>query len=57
MGFKNLLYRQRADLQDTSEAYKSDIDQAEQWVNKTMETKKMKAARQAQGPGGITEGK
>jgi tetratricopeptide (TPR) repeat protein len=53
MGFVNLLYRQRADLQDTSDAYKADIDTAEQWVNKTMETKKVKAARQAQTGGGI----
>jgi tetratricopeptide (TPR) repeat protein len=52
MGFVNLLYRQRADLQDTPALYKADIDKAEEWVNKTMETKKMKAARAAEAPGG-----
>ena len=52
MGFVNLLYRQRADLQETPQAYKADIDKAEEWVNKTMETKKIKAARAAQGPTG-----
>ena len=53
MGFVNLLYRQRADLQDTPEAYKADIDEAEKWVTKTMETKKIKAAKQSKNPGGI----
>jgi tetratricopeptide (TPR) repeat protein len=53
MGFVNLLYRQRADLQETADAYKADIDKAEEWVNKTMETKKMKAARAAQAPSGV----
>jgi Tfp pilus assembly protein PilF len=52
MGFVNLLYRQKADLEDNAEAYKADIDKAEEWVNKTMETKKIKAARAAQGPKG-----
>jgi tetratricopeptide (TPR) repeat protein len=52
MGFVNLLYRQRADLQDTTDLYKADIDNAEEWVNKTMETKKIKAARAAQTPSG-----
>jgi tetratricopeptide (TPR) repeat protein len=52
MGFVNLLYRQRADLQETPELYKADIEKAEEWVNKTMETKKIKAARAAQGPSG-----
>jgi tetratricopeptide (TPR) repeat protein len=52
MGFVNLLHRERADLQDTVEAYKADIDKAEEWVNKTMETKKIKAARAAKGPTG-----
>lgn len=42
MAYMNLLYRQRADLQETSEAYKQDVDVADNWVQKTLETKKLK---------------
>jgi len=48
----NLLFRERADLADTSEGYKQDTEAADQWVEKTLETKKIKAARMPQG--GIT---
>jgi Tfp pilus assembly protein PilF len=44
MAYMNLLYRQRADLQDSSEAYRKDTDAADNWVQKTLDTKKMKAA-------------
>lgn len=42
MAYMNLLYRQRADLQESAEAYKQDVDAADNWVQKTLETKKMK---------------
>jgi tetratricopeptide (TPR) repeat protein len=42
MAYMNLLYRQRADLQETQEAYKRDWDTADDWVQKTLETKKRK---------------
>lgn len=42
MAYMNLLYRQRADLQETAEAYKKDVDTADNWVQKTLETKKLK---------------
>jgi tetratricopeptide (TPR) repeat protein len=53
MAYLNLLHRERADLQDTVEAYKKDIDTADEWVSKTLETKKIKAARTPAGATGI----
>jgi Tfp pilus assembly protein PilF len=52
MAYLNLLYRERADLADTPEQYKKDTETADGWVDKTMETKKIKASRSA--PTGIT---
>lgn len=52
MSYLNLLYRERADISDDPEAYKKDIATAEQWVQKSLDTKKMKAAKQP--TGGIT---
>lgn len=53
MAYMNLLHRERADLQDTKEAYKADTDEADKWVQNTLETKKQKqqeaASKQAQG--------
>lgn len=45
MAYLNLLYRERADLADTKEAYEKDTDAADMWVQKTLETKKIKASR------------
>lgn len=45
MAYLNLLYRQRADLQDTSVAYNRDTDTADTWIQRTLDTKKMKASR------------
>jgi len=45
MAYINLLIRERADLDDDAEQYKKDINTAEGWVHKAMETKKIKAAR------------
>ncbi len=42
MAYLNLLYRQRADLQDSSDAYRKDTEIADNWVEKTLETKKLK---------------
>lgn len=53
MAYVNLLYRERADLQDTPEAYESDINEAENWVDKTLATKKIKAARSQQASFGL----
>ena len=45
MAYMNLLIRERADLDDTPEEYKKDIEKADGWVQKTLETKKIKAER------------
>ena len=42
----------RRDLADTAEAYKTDTAEAVEWIDKTLATKKIKAAR-APGSGGI----
>jgi len=47
MTYMNLLLRKKADLEDTPEAAKADIAQAEDWFNKSIDTKKIKAARPA----------
>lgn len=51
MAYLNLLFRQRADLQDTPEAYKKDTEVADTWIQRTLETKKAKAARAPAGQG------
>lgn len=48
MAYMNLLIRERAYLADTPEQYKKDIDTADEWVTKAMDTKKIKAERAAQ---------
>jgi tetratricopeptide (TPR) repeat protein len=53
MAYLNLLYRERADIEcDNPEARAADLKTADEWVDKTMATKKAKAEKQ-QGPGGI----
>ena len=55
MAYLNLLHRERADLQESPEAYKKDIETADAWVQKTLETKKIKNQRLEQKAGaGIT---
>jgi tetratricopeptide (TPR) repeat protein len=56
MAYLNLLVRERADLADTPEAYKKDIEEADGWVQKTLETKKIKAEKAAKSATGITAG-
>ena len=54
MAYENLLIRERADLDDTPEEYKKDIQIADDWVQKALATKKAKAEKKAAaGAGGI----
>ncbi|MGH9666109.1 MAG: hypothetical protein ACRD9L_16920, partial [Bryobacteraceae bacterium] len=53
MAYMNLLIRERADLDDTSDEYNKDVEVANGWVQKALDTKKAKAAR-APGAVGIT---
>ena len=43
MAYLNLLIRERADLRDTKAEYLADVAIADNWVQKTLDTKKMKA--------------
>ena len=43
MSYMNLLIRERAALRDSPEEYRTDIAEADQWVQKALETKKLKA--------------
>jgi tetratricopeptide (TPR) repeat protein len=55
MAYMNLLIRERADLDDSVDEYKKDIEVADGWVQKSLDTKKMKAAKAAAAQqGGIT---
>ncbi|MEN6600966.1 MAG: tetratricopeptide repeat protein [Bryobacteraceae bacterium] len=54
MAYMNLLVRERADLAPDAETYKKEIEVADNWVQKALETKKVKAARMPAGAGGIT---
>ena len=52
MAYLNLMYRERADLEcDNPDARKADLKSADDWVDKTMATKKAKAEKA--GPSGI----
>jgi Tfp pilus assembly protein PilF len=53
MSYLNLLIRERADLLDSPDDYKKQIEIADGWVQKALDTKKAKAARQPTS-GGIT---
>ncbi len=54
MAYENLLFREKADLEDSAEAYKKDTEIADNWVQKNLETRKIKAERKPTG-GGITQ--
>lgn len=47
MAYMNLLYRERADLAESTDEYKKDSDIADQWVQKSLDTKKRNGARAA----------
>jgi len=54
MAYLNLLYRERAQLEcDDPTQLQADFKTADDWVDKTLATKKMKAEKQANQPGGI----
>ena len=53
MSYLNLLIRERADLTDNSDDYKKQIEIADGWVQKALDTKKLKASR-VPASGGIT---
>ena len=46
MAYMNLLIREKADLDDSKEQYEADTKVADGWVQKSLETKKAKAAKQ-----------
>jgi tetratricopeptide (TPR) repeat protein len=55
MAYMNLLIRERADLDESPDQYKKDIETADGWVQRALDTKKMKAAKEAaKTAGGIT---
>lgn len=55
MAYMNLLYREKADLEcGDPDARAADLKTADDWVDKTMATKKTKAEKLAQKGGGIT---
>lgn len=56
MSYMNLLIREKADLLDSSDEYKKQIADADNWLQKALDTKKIIAARQPQGSQGIVEG-
>ena len=43
MAYLNLMYRERADIADSAEENRNFIEQADQWVQKALDTKKKKA--------------
>jgi tetratricopeptide (TPR) repeat protein len=47
MSYMNLLLRKKADLEDTPDQAKADIAQAEDWSNKSLDMKRIKASRPA----------
>jgi len=54
MAYLNLMYRERADIQcDDQSAYQSDTKLADSWVDKNLATKKARAEKAANQPGGI----
>jgi len=55
MAYMNLLLRERADLVDTPDEYKKQIEVADTWVQKALDTKKIKTARASKSTGGITQ--
>jgi len=50
MAYMNLLIRYRADLDDTKEDFIKDSKEADDWVQKSLETTKIKAERKAANP-------
>ena len=56
MAYMNLLHRQRADLADTKQEAEAEVKVADQWVQKALEAKKIKAERlEKKSAGGIVQ--
>jgi tetratricopeptide (TPR) repeat protein len=55
MAYLNLLYRERADLAEDEAGYNKDTEVADMFLSKTLETRKMKAERQPQNQGIVSE--
>jgi len=53
MAYENLLFRQKADLEESAAAYNHDIDKANEYFQKTIDTRKALAEKKP-GGGGIT---
>ncbi|MGH9557845.1 MAG: hypothetical protein ACRD30_01300, partial [Bryobacteraceae bacterium] len=53
MTYMNLLIREKADLLDSPDDYKKQIEVADNWMQKALDTKKLKAARQPASADGI----
>ena len=53
MAYANLLHREKADLMDSTDEYKKEIASADSWVDKTLETKKIKNERAQKTQGGV----
>ncbi|HEX4770350.1 MAG TPA: hypothetical protein VH351_05935 [Bryobacteraceae bacterium] len=47
MSYVNLLLREKANLEDTPEAAKADVAEAEDWANKSLEVRRWKASQPA----------
>ncbi len=48
MAYLNLLYRERADMADSAETYEENLAKADEWVQKTLDTKKRLAEESTQ---------
>ncbi|MBV8890549.1 MAG: hypothetical protein JO266_00985 [Acidobacteria bacterium] len=56
MAYMNLMYREKADVEcDDPAARSADLKMADEWVDKTMATKKVKAAKQPGATGIVTD--
>jgi len=45
MAYLNLLYREKADIEDSGDKRDQDLKTADSWMDKTLEIKKKKAAK------------
>jgi len=57
MAYMNLLVRERADLLDSNGDYKQQIEVADNWLQKALDTKKIKASRTAPTGGIVNDSK
>lgn len=55
MAYLNLLYRERADLADSAVEYTRDVNTADEWIQKALDTRKIKAERQPKSQGIVNE--